>query len=302
MDKFNDLKNLIDTVIYHDPCQDGFSAAWVAYHYNKNIKLIPKRINADPIEPELYIGKNVLMVDIVTNDFKEIKQKANNLLILDHHITNQESLKDIDYAYFDMHKSGVGLAWEFFFGGDIPYFLACIQDRDLWNWQIEKSREFCEGFYIIMNLDEEESFNKRIDNKLKLYNELLDNNKKFEYYLEIGTLFDQSKMNKIKLMIRNLKLYKIKLENYNELKVAIFNCYSDIASELGNYAVENTDADFAIMWRYNHEDEQYYYSLRSKDSKCDVSRICRLFGGGGHRNAAGCASKLHPKELFQYYK
>jgi oligoribonuclease NrnB/cAMP/cGMP phosphodiesterase (DHH superfamily) len=308
MDKFKNLKNLIDTVIYHDPCQDGFSAAWVAYHYNKNIKLIPKRINADPIEPELYIGKNVLMVDIVTNDFKEIKQKANNLLILDHHITNQESLKDIDYAYFDMHKSGVGLAWEFFFGDEpIPKFIACIQDRDIWTCKIFDAKAFCDGLYNMLTIDDEVDYNKRLYNKLKLYNELykewtVQKTDKFDYYYKIGEVLDKIAMNKVKSMVRNLDLYKVKLENKSDLKAAIFNCSHGIANDLGNYAVENTDADFAIMWRYNHEDEKYYYSLRSKDSKCDVSRICRLFGGGGHRNAAGCASKLHPKELFQYYK
>jgi len=32
---------------------------------------------------------------------------------------------------------------------------------------------------------------------------------------------------------------------------------------------------------------QYKVSMRSKDNT-DVARVCNHFGGGGHRNAAGC--------------
>jgi proliferating cell nuclear antigen PCNA len=40
----------------------------------------------------------------------------------------------------------------------------------------------------------------------------------------------------------------------------------------------------------------------SKDSKTDVSEICKFCGGGGHRNAAGMGSEKHPKDLFFYKK
>jgi oligoribonuclease NrnB/cAMP/cGMP phosphodiesterase (DHH superfamily) len=311
METLRNIKDDIDCVIYHDPCQDGFSAAWVAYHYNmdrlnKKIKLIPKRINNDPIDEELYIGKNVLMVDIVTDDFLLIKSKAKNLVILDHHKTNQEKLAGVEFAHFDMTKSGVGLAWEYFFEGEeIPKFLACIQDRDLWTWKIPESKAFCDGFYNLMYLDDIEDYESRIQFRLKLFDELYFEKyemktTKFDSYCQIGDVLDKIKMSKIKSMVRNLDLYEVELENFPKMKMAIFNCTHDIASDLGSYAVEHTEADFAVMWRFSHENDEYYYSLRSKDHKADVSKICKLFGGGGHRNASGCASKLHPKELFKY--
>jgi phosphoesterase RecJ-like protein len=58
------------------------------------------------------------------------------------------------------------------------------------------------------------------------------------------------------------------------------------------------DADFCILWKYSHNDEKYLCSLRSNNNKTDVSKIVQLFGGGGHRNAAGCSFNEHPiKEL-----
>ena len=91
-------------------------------------KMLPEKtqlvFNQKPEQKLAYIdhlqkeGKNVLMVDIVTDDFEKIKEKAKNLVILDHHKTNQAKLEGINYAYFDMHKSGVGLAWEYFYGNE----------------------------------------------------------------------------------------------------------------------------------------------------------------------------------------
>ena len=65
------------------------------------------------------------------------------IVILDHHITAQEALKDVPYAIFDMNQSGVGLTWSYFFPEEqLPHFLAMIQDRDLWRWQLQGSKEF----------------------------------------------------------------------------------------------------------------------------------------------------------------
>ena len=54
MESLPNIRYDIDCVIYHDPCQDGLSAAWVVYNWckinNINLKLIPKRINNDPID------------------------------------------------------------------------------------------------------------------------------------------------------------------------------------------------------------------------------------------------------------
>jgi len=309
MNSLRSIINDLDIIMYHDPCMDGLSSAYVAYNYyksiGKTIELVPRKINSTGISEDVYKDKNVIMIDIVTNDFEKIKNLSKNLIILDHHKTNQEKLKGLDYAYFDMTKSGVGLAWEYFYPAiEIPKFLACIQDRDIWTWKISESREFCDGFYNLLNLIDEEDYSKRLQKKMDLYDELFNDktNDKFNYYYQTGILFDKIKMNKIKSLVKYNKPYIVHIPDHPQLTAAIFNCTHDIASDLGNYAVENTEVDFAVMWRYSHDDEKYFYSFRSIDSKADVSNICKLFGGGGHRNAAGCESKLHPKDLFNYEK
>ena len=39
-------------------------------------------------------------------------------------------------------------------------------------------------------------------------------------------------------------------------------------------------------------------SLRATDDEMDVSAIARVFGGGGHRRAAGFSSELATSELI----
>ena len=146
----------IEVVIYHNPCVDGYSSAFVAKLYVSKVICIPKKINNVPIDYNLIKGKNVLMVDIVTDDYQQVKEHAKNLIILDHHVTNKDKLQDCVYAYFDMNKSGVGLAWEYFFRTDekMPLFLKCIMDRDIWTWIYPESRNFTDGLYDELNLDD----------------------------------------------------------------------------------------------------------------------------------------------------
>jgi uncharacterized protein len=279
--------NEIQCVIYHNPCMDGFSAAFVAKLFNPEIEIIPLNNPDIHIDENKIKNKNVLMVDIVSKYFKEINNISNKLIILDHHKTNKELLANIHNAYFDMNKSGVGLAWEYFFNDKkMPFFLECIQDRDLWTWQIPQSRNFCDALYELVDIN---------NCNMEIFYELYSDNTRFTKYLEIGQLFNSIKIKKIQnICDNNRKKYKTNILN-QELTFYAFNVQHELASDLGNYIMTNKpDADFCLLWRYSHNDEKYFCSLRSSDTKADVSKIAQLFGGGGHRNAAGCSFSEHP--------
>ena len=176
MEQMNELKKFrvdIDTVIFHNPCMDGFGSAHIAAKYFKDkhgreVRLAPTHIG-DTVDESLYIGKTVLMVDILTPDYLKIKEKAKRLIILDHHKTNQKDLAGFDCAYFDMHKSGVGITWEYFYDDTpMPLFLQCIQDRDIWTWIVPESKYFCDGFYQLFYTAE--SFQE----KLRFFDEMYE--------------------------------------------------------------------------------------------------------------------------------
>jgi oligoribonuclease NrnB/cAMP/cGMP phosphodiesterase (DHH superfamily) len=292
----------INVIIYHNPCMDGYASAYIAKHFiGKELKFIPKSLDRKPIDIEDIKDKNVLMIDIVCENVEEINSHANSLIILDHHKTNQDKLKDINYAYFDMHKSGVGLAWEYFYINEdkykMPLFLKCIQDRDLWTWIIPESRFFCDYLYEEVNFS---------DQKFKILKELMnewddkkEDNPIFNNYYNIGKILNKMKMKNIENIVKyKSKLIELNIKE-NMYKVYIYNTPTD-ASDLGNYVMENLDCDFVIIWCYNHASELYTYSVRSIDKKTDVGYISKIYGGGGHRNAAGFSSDKHPKDLFIY--
>ena len=73
--------------------------------------------------------------------WKPWRSKAASLQVLDHHITAQDALAGLPFAYFDLKKSGAVLAWEWAHQQPAPWLLQYVQDKDLWNWALPCSRE-----------------------------------------------------------------------------------------------------------------------------------------------------------------
>lgn len=285
----------VNMVCYHSPCQDGSGSAWIAHKYARENDLTYTFVGmSHNKDNQLYDieGKNILFVDYAPTDelIEQMKNdKVAGFYILDHHITNQKRMEKYDNCIFDMKKSGAGLTWEYFYPGtEMPLFLQMIQDRDIWTFQLENTRNFCDGLFTHSALTQsrEELF-ELFD---KVYNEPA-----FEQeILNLGSIMSQKKMNSIKHIAESHKDQKYE---YYGKRVFMFNCNHELASDLGNYMTKNYDYDFAVCWRYDHINEEYRYSLRSCGDM-DVSQICKQYGGGGHKNAAGCSSKIHPVQLF----
>jgi oligoribonuclease NrnB/cAMP/cGMP phosphodiesterase (DHH superfamily) len=283
-----------DTVIYHDPCVDGFTSAFLATRY-KEATLVPLKINNYPMKmDDNIIDKNVLIVDIVPINYEEIKIRAKGVYILDHHITNQDKLKGINYAHFDMNLSGVGLMWNFLYPNkSMPEYLKYIQERDLWQFSCDESRNFTDGLYQILSVENVQRGFQLLD---ELHND--QNRTVLEKYISFGKLIGEAKRNKIENIFKYSKLFRVKVNN-EEFNIRLFNVDYELSSDLGNYAMINdNNCDFAVMWNYSHGTNEYKYSLRSIYQKTDASKIASLFGGGGHRNACGFCSKKHPNEIF----
>jgi oligoribonuclease NrnB/cAMP/cGMP phosphodiesterase (DHH superfamily) len=130
--------------IYHGNCADGFGAAWVVRKALGEIDFHPGKYQEPP--PDV-TGKDVVMVDFSYKRpvLLEMADKANSILILDHHKTAVEGLVDLPEnvtAKFDMGHSGAMLTWEHFFPGqEPPPLLLHIEDRDLWRFALQNTRQ-----------------------------------------------------------------------------------------------------------------------------------------------------------------
>jgi oligoribonuclease NrnB/cAMP/cGMP phosphodiesterase (DHH superfamily) len=302
--------NNIDMIAFHNPCMDGLAAAWVAYTAvndymssldeselvgRKEIALVGLD-NRQIIEPTSFVeqfrDRTVIMVDYAPPKaiLEQVVSVCKGFYLLDHHITNRDDLAGQSYAHFDMGKSGVGLAWEYFNPEKtMPRFLQLIQDRDLWSKQFPESDVFNNGLSFVL------ADKKTFHEKFTVFDELSDNEEtKLAEILTIGKLLYEKRNRDISFYLSQTlgKVY-----HWEGKHVYIVNCSSELISDLGNALANKEECHFAVLWNYNHQNEEYRISLRSAN-KVDVSAICKRYGGGGHPNAAGMTSKIHPSVLF----
>jgi oligoribonuclease NrnB/cAMP/cGMP phosphodiesterase (DHH superfamily) len=227
---------------------------------------------------DLPAGKlSIIMLDVsFPKDIMGMVAADHNLVVLDHHKTAQENLAGADYALFDMNKSGAKLAQEYFNPileqgqWDLADYL---QDRDLWQWKLNGSREFSAAL---------QSYDFDFDVWGKL--SVLD-------LVKEGCAITRLIQQQVQRIIA--RTYKC---DYNGTPGMIVNS-PILQSETGEALLAKyPDIKFASIF-YENEVREQVFSLRSRsiDGKpeLDVSVIAKEMGGGGHPNAAGF--KVSPK-------
>tara|TARA_R100000008_G_scaffold86803_1_gene81739 strand:- start:1314 stop:2228 length:915 start_codon:yes stop_codon:yes gene_type:complete len=270
----------IDFVIYHANCSDGFGAAWAAWKLLGNKAEYHAATHGDP--PPDVTGKNVAILDFSYDNSttKAMIEKSKSLIVIDHHKSALVELHDITDTIFDMSKSGARLSWDFFHPNKKPpKFIDYIEDRDLWKWELEYSKEFSAAFAMVPF--EFEAFTEYEDDSV--FQEAC---KRGSYILAYS-----------KTVIKKIA-DRATLRTCNRKKVYVVNS-SHWMSEIG--AKLSPDCDYAVVWYYDHDRHEYRVSLRSFHDDVDVSEIAKKFGGGGHKKAAGFSlpSTVHVDDVFQ---
>lgn len=270
--------------IYHGHCDDGFGAAWAVRHaLGDQVEFHAGQYGREP--PDVF-DRHVVLVDFSYKRevLEAMAAKAVTILILDHHKTAQEdlapfinqNLRDIrDHtpvhrgsaqALFDMNRSGAGLAWDFYHPGEPrPEFIDYIEDRDLWR----KALPGCDEFTIALRSypQDFETWDKLVAGGVP---RLVDQGHQIQRYY--------------RLRVDELKrgAYRSELAGTPCMAVnAPYFAASEVAGELAG-----TDGVQFGLCYFEGSNGEYLYSLRSRGD-FDVSAIAKLYGGGGHKNAAG---------------
>jgi len=256
----------VDCVIYHADCTDGFGAAYSAWKFLGN-RAEYHACKHGTAPPDVS-GKNVVILDFSFDNAttKKMIEEAAGLLVIDHHKSAMVELHDISDTYFDMTKSGAILSWEFFHPGkEPPKFIKYIQDRDLWKWELEYSKEFSAAFDMVPF--EFEEFEKFEDDSV------------FDDAVKRGSYILAYSKTVVKKM--SDKASGRKMGGKSVLVVNASHWISEIGARLA------PDCDVAMIWYYDHTDKVIKVSLRSFHDIVDVSEVAKKFGGGGHKKAAG---------------
>lgn len=275
-----------DICIFHgSPCFDGFSAAWAIWQKWPDVQFVPGIYGEDP-PLELATGKDVLIVDFSYNeaDTRALAEVARSVTVLDHHIGAKDTLlklggfvknetgefeKVITATYAD-DRSGAALAWEYAWGSTMPALIAYVQDRDLWKFEVDYTREICAvlGSYP-------QDFNTWTD----LAHQIEDPGRRSVVIAEGKAIMRSDERNLRALLAATSQIVII---DGNEVPCA--NVPYFWASDAGHILGEGHP--FAATW-FLRADGVRQYSLRSSEDGMDVNAIAKKFGGGGHKHAAG---------------
>lgn len=263
------------TVLYHKNCTDGAASMAVVnlLAQRHDFKVLPIAVQyGDPI-PD--ISGDVLIVDFSYPKVQllELNNRTDitSLLVIDHHRTAEQELAGLDFCIFDMQRCGATLTWQTFFPDTpVPEFLEYVEDRDIWKWEKENSKEFHAGL---------RSYPMDID----IWTCWLDGNSIWDV-VERTLISEGSAI--LRYQSTCIESEKAKDHRMVEIaghKVPYFPC-THLVSEVGNAMA--ADYPFVVMW-FETPTERIH-SLRSLKGKVDVSEIAKMFpGGGGHSCSAG---------------
>lgn len=305
-------------VIYHGGCRDGFCAAWVVNKYfSRSIitnphtegEWVPKNlgIHYHPgyygQEPPDCKDKNVIIVDFAydINTMTKIYTSASSLIWLDHHKTAEpiaimfSRLTDgieagILKFQYTIDKSGAGIAWDYFFPNQArPWLVDYVEDRDLWLHKLEASEQV--NAYIACL-----EFDFTVWNNVSKY--------PVEAIQQYGTVAKMKTEQYVREVCKNVYFVDIsKPQTEIELHLAEYwpniptvnICQVDCSEVLHQLCISYPSSPFSLYW-FKRQDGMYQYGLRSIGD-FDVSAVAKLFGGGGHKNAAGFQLKYLLEEL-----
>ncbi len=246
-------------VLYHADCADGFGAAWALWKKYPDAQYLPVKHGQPP--PSGLEKAHVVIADFSykRDVIERLATSTASLCILDHHVTAQAALAGLPYAFFDMKKSGAVLAWEWAHPEPAPWLLRYIQDKDLWEWRLPKSREISAAL-ASYPLD------------FQVWDGLTQ---------DVLAREGRAILRRDHALIDKIVAESVLVTCAGETVPAVYSAV--MTSQIGERLC--TGVPFCIIW---HEQQgRRYFSLRSAHGAADVSAIAARYGGGGHVNAAG---------------
>jgi oligoribonuclease NrnB/cAMP/cGMP phosphodiesterase (DHH superfamily) len=269
--------------IYHANCADGFGAAWVVRKALGGHIEFHAAKHGDPA-PNV-AGKEVIIVDFSysLDTLLEMADVAASILVLDHHKTAQAALEVVPeashcrachchsvpegglYALFDMQRSGAGITWDYFFPNyQRPALINHIEDRDLWRFKLDGTREIMASLFSYpFEFEVWDGLFAADPAALKAE----------------GVALERKQQKDVAELVTG-SMRRMKIGGFN---VPVSNLPPTLASDAGNLMC--ADEPFAAT--YWDTSDGRVFSLRSTDEGMDVSAIAKQYGGGGHRNASG---------------
>lgn len=282
-----------DICIYHKDCIDGFTSAWVAHKAGvTNFLACDYKDNVDAVH---ILNQNVLIVDFSfpAATLHDMGKLAKSITILDHHENAGKQLAEFHWvnweggaamkaagairSRFDVKQSGARLTWRHLFPDqNVPALIDYVQDRDLWKFELPKSRQvnsFIGSFDFIFSQWD------YIHNMIRARDGI-------NTVAMMGQAIERDHAVTLRRLLPSL-VHWMSIGGY---VVPAANVMYHLASDAGHLMCTTQEGKegkpaFAATY-FDLANGKRKWSLRS-EGDFDVSAIARMYGGNGHKNAAG---------------
>lgn len=265
-------------VIYHANCADGFTAAWCFWksYGDDGAEYFPGFYQEPP--PKSIYGRDVYLVDFSykRDVVLDMLEKVNTLTLIDHHKSAIEDLAEVKHKkfvkYVDLERSGARLAWDFLYPGQkIPPLMYHIEDRDLWRFYYEKTREIQAAVFSY-------EYDFYIWDMLMSSNEV----ELQQLYME-GVAIERKHFKDVKELVKVTKRRMV-ISGYD---VPVASLPYTLTSDAGNLMAKG-EKFAACYWDCSDGRVFSLRSVKQEDgTSFDVAKIAEEYGGGGHLNASG---------------
>ncbi|MBN1264808.1 MAG: hypothetical protein JXA25_04895 [Anaerolineales bacterium] len=260
--------------LYHND-QDGCcAAAIVRRRFGHDVKLIPIDYGYPLPWEELDAAERVYIVDfsLPLEEMLRIQQHA-ELIWIDHHKSSLLALESLEtFGLRAMDRAGCVLTWQTFYPEiPIPRPVMYIGERDIWSFQHEDTKPFCEGVYQ----QDPDPINDA------LWVPLLDDDEMLvAQYVEEGRLLLKARLREIQRKIDNYG-FEVVFEGYRTLAINARG-----TGEIGEY-VRSLGYEICYAFYQTRRDGELITGVTLYSDQVDVSRVAERFGGGGHEGASG---------------
>lgn len=294
---------------YHADCIDGFTSAWVTYNAllkdaffrpnKEDIILHPCKYTPES-EEELYqTCASVGATDLYIVDFsvsieflKRVEPYLLIITILDHHKTAFEKyagLTAIDAdtkwrgvianadIFLDNAECGASLCWKHFNpDSKLPRLIEYVRDYDLWQYKYGEDTKYINKVLSAAS------------KTIETWDELAERCEQARTLADM--LYDGKRLQEKHDTLCNEVAEKAVPATIAGEKGLMVECPRELASDVGHILATKCGT-FGALVSVNVAENKVNYSLRS-NGDYDVSAICKQFGGGGHKNAAGFTTSL----------
>lgn len=277
-------------IFFHGACADGYGAAFAAWkQFGDNAEYIPMRYgqikSIDDVDLlGLVKNRRVFVLDFsFPHDVTEyLVAEAEEFVWLDHHRTAFEMwvpdmpfTDDIEYRKTDARsyicldnkRSGALIAWNFFIGM-APLMIRHIDDYDRWQFKLDETKAFNKYLWSIAPWSFEK-WDILCSGDANTYGSAYD----------MGNALLAEHKRQVVSATKNAR--EVKLNGQTGLCV---NAPPNLTSDSGHDLAARCGS-FGLIYHIDHE-LRVKCSLRSTGDY-DVSALAKLYGGGGHKNAAG---------------